>query len=119
MTLLLAICVSVVFAVSVYLMLSRELKAVAIGVFLITHAAHLAFLAASRSPIGKAPPVLHGKGEIIEGVPPVDPLPQALVLTSIVISFAVMAFTLTLIVLTQRRAGTLEVEQLAKEQLPH
>ncbi|MFG0251259.1 MAG: sodium:proton antiporter [Phycisphaerales bacterium JB038] len=119
MTFLLAICVAVIFGVSVYLMLSRELKAVAMGVFLFSHAAHLGIIAVSRSPIGKSPPVLHGHGEVLAEAPPVDPLPQALILTSIVISFAVMAFLLTLLVLTQRRADTLEVELLAQEQLPH
>ncbi len=119
MTLLLSICVAVIFGVSIYLMLSRELKAIAMGVFLFSHAAHLGIIAVSRSPLGKSPPVLHGHGEVLEATPPVDPLPQALILTSIVISFAVMAFVLTMLVLTQRRAGTLEIEQLSQEQLPH
>ncbi|MCK4873703.1 MAG: NADH-quinone oxidoreductase subunit K [Phycisphaerales bacterium] len=122
MTLLLAICVAVIFGVSIYLMLSRELKAVAMGVFLFSHAAHMSILSMSRSPIIatgiKTPPILVGHGEQLANRPPVDPLPQALILTSIVISFAVMAFLLTLLVLTQRRAGTLEVDLLAKEQLP-
>lgn len=117
MTLLLSICVAVIFGVSIYLMLSRELKAAAMGVFLFSHAAHMGIIAVSRSPVGKTPPILHN-GEVMPGAPPVDPLPQALILTSIVISFAVMAFLLTLLVITQRRAGTLEVAELAKEQLP-
>ena len=36
----------------------------------------------------------------------VDPLPQALILTAIVISFGVMAFLLTLLVVTNRKANT-------------
>ena len=39
MTLFLSIVVGVLFAVSVYLMLGRELKEVCMGVFLLTHAA--------------------------------------------------------------------------------
>lgn len=118
MTLLLAICVAVILAVSIYLILSRELKAAAMGVFLFSHAAHLGIISVSRSPVGKAPPVLEGHGHM-PALPPVDPLPQALILTSIVISFAVMAFLLTLLVITQRRAETLEVDRLAKEQFPY
>ena len=121
MTLLLAICAAVVFAVSVYLLLGRELKGVAMGVFLFAHAAHLGILAMSGQPIVKSttggvplknPPIL-GSGETL-----VDPLPQALILTSIVISFAVTAFLLTLIVTTHRRTGTLEVNSLSKQDRP-
>ena len=44
----------------------------------------------------------------------VDPLPQALILTAIVIGFGVMAFLLTLLVVTNRKAGTIEVSDLAE-----
>ncbi len=121
MTLLLTICVSVIFAVSIYLMLSRELKTVAMGVFLFTHAAHLGILAMSGQPLYpagdgrwpvKGPPVLGTAAAAV------DPLPQALILTSIVISFAVMAFMLTLLVTTFRRTGTLSIAELAREGRP-
>lgn len=138
MTMVLAICVAVTFAVSIYLMLGRELKGVAMGVFLMGHAANLSILAMSGSPIMHAPQqdaVTHDVAHdptIVQGVsvkqPPVlqskkpmdqplaqiaDPLPQALILTAIVISFAVMAFLLTLIVVTHRKNQTLEVADLA------
>ena len=121
MTLLLAICAAVVFAVSVYLLLGRELKGVAMGVFLFSHAAHMGILAMSGQPLYakeghgvpiKNPPII-GLGDHL-----VDPLPQALILTSIVISFAVTAFLLTLLVTTHRRTGTLEVNALAGEGRP-
>ncbi len=50
MTFVLAICVAVCFAVSVYLLLGRDLKGVAMGVFLIGHAANLSIMAMSGSP---------------------------------------------------------------------
>ncbi|MFW5652916.1 MAG: sodium:proton antiporter [Planctomycetota bacterium] len=117
MTLVLAICVAVILTVSIYLMLGRELKEIAMGVFLLSHAAHLSIIAMSRSPIRgmgeiKAAPILTEPG------PPVDALPQALILTSIVISFAVSGFLLTLIVLTGRKTGTLNVDDLSREQMP-
>lgn len=119
MTVLLAICVAVLFAVSVYLLLSRELKAVAMGVFLFSHAAHLGILAMSGQPalptgeMRRAPVLLPDVAAAY-----VDPLPQALILTSIVISFAVLAFTLTLLVATHRRTGTLDVVELASHDRP-
>jgi multicomponent Na+:H+ antiporter subunit C len=121
-TLLLAICVACVLGVSVYLMLGRELKEVAMGVFLFSHAAHLGIMAMSGQPVAEVagaaaglntPPVL-GTGEAA----PVDPLPQALVLTSIVISFAVTAFLLSLLVVTYRRTASLWIDDLAAEDRP-
>ncbi len=111
MTLLVAITVGVLFAGSTYLLLSRELKAVAMGVFLLGHGANLAILAVSRDPAGKRPPVLGEAGRIFGNE--ADPLPQALILTAIVIGLAVQAFLLTLLVVTWRRAKTLETAELA------
>ena len=112
MTILTALMVGVIFAASIYLMLGRELKGVCMGVFLLGHGANLAIIAASRSPIGKQVPVLED-GTALSSY--VDPLPQALILTAIVIGFAVQAFLLTLLVLTWRHSQTLEIDKLALE----
>ncbi|MEQ9617403.1 MAG: NADH-quinone oxidoreductase subunit K [Phycisphaerales bacterium] len=122
MTILMVICVIVIFAVSVYLILGRELKSIAMGVFLFSHGAHLGILSMSGQPLYltgdgnrlkmKDAPIL-GIGEHL-----VDPLPQALILTSIVISFAVMAFLLTLLVTTYRRTETIVIDELAREDRP-
>ena len=143
MTLILAICVAVTFGVSIYMMLGRELLGLAIGVFLIGHAANLSIIAMSGSPVIvheqmsetpelKSPPIVKNSEQAHEWAEAkmadptfnplekdiVDPLPQALILTAIVIGFAVMGFLLTLIVLTQRKAETLDVNELAKMDLP-
>ncbi len=113
MTILTAIMVGVIFAVSTYMMLGRELKGVCMGVFLLGHGANLAIIATSRSPVGKVPPIL--SDTIDHASLYVDPLPQALILTAIVIGFAVQAFLLTLLVITWRRSHTLEIDELAVE----
>ena len=139
MTMVVAICVAVTFAVSIYLMLGRELKGVAMGVFLLGHAANLSIIAMSGSPylphgqeagpdatqahltevdspMMKDPPILADKyanANPLEQM--VDPLPQALILTAIVIGFGVMGFLLTLLVVTNRKTCTIEVDDLAKE----
>ena len=113
MTILTAIMVAVIFAASTFLLLGRELKGVCMGVFLLGHGANLAIIASSTSPIGKVAPVLT---EAVSLDRLVDPLPQALILTAIVIGFAVQAFLLTLLVLTWRRSQTLEIDDLAHEQ---
>lgn len=120
MTLLVAICVAVIFAVSVYLLLGRELKGMAMGLFLLSHGANLGILAMSGQPlhvvndetVPLGPPIL------AQTTQPVDPLPQALILTAIVISFAVTAFLLTLLVATYRRANHLAADELANDDRP-
>ena len=116
MTTVLAVCVAVIVTVSVYLMLSRELKSIAMGVFLLGHGANLAIIAMSGSPILpwgglRQPPILGGEHLV-------DALPQALILTAIVINFAVMGFFLTLLIVTARKTGTLNVDELAREEPP-
>ncbi|MEO0476857.1 MAG: sodium:proton antiporter [Planctomycetota bacterium] len=138
MTMVLAITVAVTFAVSIYLMLGRELKGVAMGVFLLSHAANLSILTMSGSPVMthaqqevdaratelhtvdspmmKDPPILPSQYSNDQPLATmVDPLPQALILTAIVISFGVMAFLLTLLVVTNRKTDTIEVADLAEE----
>lgn len=113
MSLILAITVGVIFAVSIFLLTGRELKGIAMGVFLLGHGANLAIVAVSRSPLGKTPPILGPHG-VITGAE-ADPLPQALILTAIVIGFAVQAFLLSLLVLIWRRTRTLEIDTLRDE----
>ena len=116
MTTVLAICVAVLVTVSVYLMLSRELKSIAMGVFALGHGASLSIIAMSGSPVladgGLRNPPILGVVDLV------DPLPQALILTAIVINFAVMGFLLTLLIVTARRTGTINVDELATEDRP-
>ncbi|QDU71570.1 sodium:proton antiporter [Mucisphaera calidilacus] len=121
MTLVTAICVAVTAAVSIYLLLSRELKGIAMGTFLIGHAANLSILAMSGEPVYtneqgettlKLPPILgYGEDPANPLATMVDPLPQALILTAIVISFGVMGFLLALIVATGRVTGSLDLDE--------
>ena len=123
MTVILAISVAVTIGVSVYMLLEPELKGVAMGVFLLGHGAHLSILAMSRSPIRgedetifKAPPLV---GDLDPDVAPLlqvmDPLPQALILTAIVIGFGIMGFLLSLVVVTGRSQETLSIDELSDD----
>lgn len=126
MTFVMAVCVAACVGVSVYLLLGRDLKGVAMGVFLLGHGANLSIMAMSGSPVlphdgGLTPTNIKAAPIIPKPVPDpaltgmVDPLPQALVLTAIVIGFAVMGFLLTLLIITNRSTGTLVVDHLADE----
>jgi multisubunit Na+/H+ antiporter MnhC subunit len=82
---------AVLFACGVYAMLERSLTRVLIGFLLLGNAANLLLLIVMGQP-GIAP--FYGAGSPEEMS---DPLPQALTLTAIVITFAVSAFLLALI----------------------
>ena len=91
-SLVLIVVMAVLFACGVYAMLERSLTRVLIGFLLLGNATNLLLLIVMGQPGGR--PVLRGRG-ILEEMS--DPLPQALTLTAIVITFAVSAFLLALI----------------------
>lgn len=101
MTLVAALLIGVLFAAGTHLLLQRALSRVILGIALLGHGANLVLLMAggragrpafvSPDASGGAPVDVPGT---LDGV--VDPLPQALALTAIVISFGVIAFLLAL-----------------------
>ncbi len=90
MTLLLALVVGVLFACGVYLLLQRSLGQLLVGLVLLGNAVNLAVFTTGRLTRGLAP--LAAVGETAPPPGAADPLPQALVLTAIVIGFALLAF---------------------------
>lgn len=84
-----AITVAVLYGAGTYLLLQRNLSRIVIGLAVLGHGANLLLLLAGGR-AGKAPIVGTGTG------PASDPLPQALALTAIVITFGVSAFLLAL-----------------------
>ncbi|ARF13486.1 MULTISPECIES: Na(+)/H(+) antiporter subunit C [Sporosarcina] len=90
MEFILSILIGILFTAAVYLILSRSLLKVILGTGLLSHGAHLLILTMGGLG-GTAPPV------VIDGVTDfADPLPQALILTAIVISFGVTAVMLVM-----------------------
>ncbi|AVO38607.1 Na+/H+ antiporter subunit C [Pukyongiella litopenaei] len=85
MELLLASAVGVLTATGVYLVLRQRTFPVILGVSLLSYAVNLFLFATGRLAVN-LPPVLHDGAKAYT-----DPLPQALVLTAIVISFGMSA----------------------------
>lgn len=88
MSWLLAVLVGALFAAGTYLILQRTLTRIVIGVAVLGHGVNLLLLASGAT---GAAPIVDSADEAIA-----DPLPQAFVLTAIVISFSITAFLLTL-----------------------
>lgn len=101
------ILVAVVFAVSTYLILQKSFVRILFGFVTLTNGANLFLLAMSGSPDGKRAPILaEGQG------PFVDPLPQALVLTAIVIGFGLTIYMIMLLYRIFLDSGTTDAEKL-------
>lgn len=107
---LLALVVGVLTAAAVYSLLQRHLMRVVLGIVLLGNAVNLLILAAGR--VGDTTPPIIPEGMTAPAGPIANPLPQALVLTAIVIGFGLAAFALLLVVRTHRSLGTVDVEQL-------
>ncbi|MDN5807664.1 MAG: Na(+)/H(+) antiporter subunit C [Brevibacterium sp.] len=105
MPFIMVLAMGVLFACGIYLMLERSLTRVLLGFILLGNGVNLLIiLTAGRG----APPLTDGKNLSTSGMS--DPLPQALILTAIVITFAVTAFLLAMIYRSWRlvRADSLQ-----------
>ncbi len=91
---LFALLVGAFFTVSIYLFLSRHLIRVLIGVAILSNAVNLLFFTAGRL-TREVPPIIPADADVPQTLI-ANPLPQALILTAIVISFSFFTFLLVL-----------------------
>ncbi|MBM7622391.1 multicomponent Na+:H+ antiporter subunit C [Bacillus tianshenii] len=106
MEIVMTIVAGILIATAVYLMLSRSILRIVIGTGLLSHGAHLMILTMGGLKRGAAP--LLGQ----EASSYTDPLPQALILTAIVISFGVTSFFLVLAYRAYQELKTDDMDKL-------
>ncbi len=109
MQIVLAITIGVLYAASVYLLLRRGVVRVVMGVSLLSQAVNLLIFTAGGIKEGGSPFVADASTKLANAA---DPLPQALILTAIVISFGVLAFTLAMAYRADKSTGTDDVDDL-------
>jgi multicomponent Na+:H+ antiporter subunit C len=110
MEIILAFVIGGLFAASIYMLLRRSLVKLLIGLALLSHGTNLLIFTAVKLTRGQ-PPVIGLNATALER-PFADPLPQALILTAIVISFGVMAFALALAFRAYRSVGTDDLDEM-------
>ena len=110
MTVLLALVTGFLFAAAIYLMLRRSVLKLALGLSLLANAANLVIFVAAGLTRGEAPLVAEGATAPPPGA--ADPLPQALILTAIVISFGVLAFALVLFSRTFKSTDATSLDEM-------
>jgi len=106
MEVLMAILSGILFMAATYLILSRSLIRIIIGTGLLSHGAHLLILTMGGLKKGTVPLLGENAASYT------DPLPQALILTAIVISFGVTALFLVLAYRAYQELGTDDMDKL-------
>jgi multicomponent Na+:H+ antiporter subunit C len=98
------------YAAGLYLMLRRSVVRLVIGLSLIGHAANLLIFSAAG--MTRARPPIVPEGAVRPEAPFADPVPQALILTSIVLGFAILAFAMVLIKRAYQMVGTDDLDAM-------
>ena len=91
-------------------LVKKSLIKIVIGLSIVDAGVHLIFVAMGYIRGGMAP--IFSKGFENEAARMVDPIPQALVLTAIVIGFAVTAVALSLVIRLYRHHDTLRIDEI-------
>jgi multicomponent K+:H+ antiporter subunit C len=113
MEVVLAIAIGLLTASGVWLLFRPRTFQLAIGLSLLSYAVNLFLLAMGRLRID-APPIVE-RGAAVDPATVADPIPQALVLTAIVISFATTALLLVLLLAARGLTGTDHVDGEERE----
>lgn len=115
MEMLLALVIGALYAIGVYLMLERRLFHLALGVLVLNSATNLLVFTSAGLVRGQAPVLLPGGG--LPAEPVADPLPQAMILTSITIDFGMLAFLLVLLYRAHQATGTDDLDRVREPDL--
>lgn len=107
MELTLAVAIGILAASGVYLLLRPRTFQVIIGLSLVSYAVNLFILAMGRLRTDAAPIV---SGAVVDPAAYADPVPQALVLTAIVIGFAMTALFLVVMLAARGVTGNDHVD---------
>ena len=110
MELIFAIVVGGLYAAGIYLMLQRNMVKLILGLALLSHGANLLIFTAGGLTRAHAPLIPSEAHTLATAA--ADPVPQAFILTAIVISFGVTAFTLVLVHRTHQEVGTDDLDDM-------
>ncbi len=110
MQIILAFIVGVLYAAGLYMMLRRSIVKLIAGLVLLGYASNLLIFTVGR--LTRAQPPLIALGSTTPPAPFADPVPQALILTAIVIGFGLQAFALVLIKRAYQTVGTDDLDEM-------
>lgn len=111
-----ALLVGLMVAISVYLMLSRNVVRFLFGLIVVSNAANLLIFSAGR--LTYAEPAFVPEGLEAPIGPIANSLPQALILTAIVIGFGLLVFALILSARAYQSLGTVDMDAMRVAEPP-
>ncbi len=101
----------VLFCIGVYcILVKRNLIKIIIGIGIVEYAVNLFFVLVGYRAQGRAP--ILAKDQVVQNM--VDPLPQALVLTAIVIGLAVTALIVAIAIRIYEKYGTFDITKIRR-----
>jgi len=113
MEVILAIVVGYLFAVGVYLILMRDIFRLIMGLVILSQAANLLVFTAGGLTHAKPPIIPETATAFVQLY--ADPLPQALILMAIVMSFSILAFLLVLVYRAHKTIDVNDVDRMKGE----
>ena len=114
MSILYALVAAGLFGCALYMVLSRHLVRLLLGLSLLTTAVNLVLFQAGRIESVQPPLIMEGADRLHDSA---DPLPQALILTAIVIGFALTVILASLALRAYRGHGTLSSGEIHSAEL--
>lgn len=116
MTILLAVVIGILWSAALYLLLRKHLIRILLGVMILGHAVNLfVFVVGSLPEVQRGAPALIQEGEALTRMP-ADPLPQAMLLTAIVINLGILAFAVVLLRKWHELSGTEDFEEMRPDE---
>jgi multicomponent Na+:H+ antiporter subunit C len=112
MVILLAFLIGFLYASSIYMFLRRSIVKLVLGILFLSHATNLLLFVTGGLRSG-SPPFTDADGAADPAML-ADPLPQALILTALVIGFGVTAFSLVLMYRFHQETGTEDLDELTE-----
>jgi len=115
MEIVLAVVIGVLYGAGLYLILRRNIVKLVFGLVLLSQATNLLIFTASGLTRAKIPIISENASTLSSSA--ADPLPQALILTAIVISFGILAFALVLLRKAFRVVGSDDLDDMRSTDL--
>jgi multicomponent Na+:H+ antiporter subunit C len=112
-----SLLIGVLFACGIYCLLRRSIVRLVIGILLISQGANLLVFLSGGLTLGQPPMV--GKGALVPEAPFADPLPQAMVLTALVIGLGLVAFLLILVFRAHEAVGSDDINAFDSTEKSH
>lgn len=116
MELLWCVVIAALMSIGIYLMLERHLIRFIFGMMIVSNAINLGIFVSGRLTLGM-PPIIKAD-QLFPALGTANPLPQALILTAIVIGFGLLLFTLLLSYRAIKTFSTADMDAITENEGP-